>query len=136
MYQMCREKSKSLVKIIEKHKKMLDKLISADCFFLKDLNIDFWKNNKKHRVEGVYILLDEKNKIIYSGKTSTKTILDRVGNQHIYGGSSSDLRDMLGRPSMMAVTKYKCKYLEVKNYRNRSMFEHFVISIMQPPLNK
>jgi hypothetical protein len=124
--------------VINKYKDLLDKLLNSQTYTLEELNNDFKKNklNSKHNVPGVYIIFEENNNIVYAGRTTSKCIIDRVGNQHIYGGASSDLRDLVGRPPVSEILKYKCKYLEIRNNIERSRFEHFLISVLNPKLNK
>lgn len=123
--------------LINKYKDLLNKLLNSQIHSLEELNNDF-KNrlNSNHKVPGVYIILDQNDVVVYVGRTSTKNIVDRVGNQHVYGAASSDLRDLIGRPLVSEVLKYKCKYLEVRDSRERSRFEHFLIAVLTPPLNK
>ena len=127
---------KNISTTIKNYERLLKRLLSSESYLIRDLDIDKKQHKPKHNVEGVYIILDKKDTIIYVGKTISKTILDRVGSQHVYGGSSSDLRDIIGRPKIDEIFKYKCKYIEIKNRKERSMFEYFVISILKPKFNK
>lgn len=124
--------------VINKYKGLLNKLLNSQVYTLGELNNDFRKNklNSKHNVPGVYIIFDENNNIVYAGRTTSKNIIDRVGNQHIYGGAGSDLRDLVGRPPVNEILKYKCKYLKIKYNIERSRFEHFLIAVLGPKLNK
>ena len=106
---------KNINKTITEYHTLLKQLLDSQGFTLKELNRDYKRNitYSKHNVKGVYVLMDETDNIVYSGKTDTKTILDRVGKQHVYGGASSDLRDLLGRPPLEELYRYKCKYIRI-----------------------
>lgn len=129
--------TKSFNKVIRKYEMLLSKLLNSRSFLLKEINDEFKKKtSSNHSVAGVYALFDKNDAVCYAGKTRDKFIIDRVGNQHIYGGASSDLRDMLGRPEIGRILEYSCRYVEIRDKKERSAFEHFVIAVIKPKLNK
>lgn len=125
----------NIITVINNYRILLNKLLNSESYFIEDFNINFKDNQKqsKHNIKGVYLILDKNNEVIYAGKTNS--ILDRLGNQHVYGGSGSDLRNMLGRPNIKEIFQYKVRYIEIKDERERSRFECFVISVFNPKFN-
>lgn len=96
------------------------------------------KKPLQFNVEGVYIIsTPDDEKIVYAGKTSTKSIAERL-RDHRNIDTTSDLKGMLKlfADYPQDIDNYLVRCVEVTDSRERTLFEHFAISILQPVFNK
>ncbi len=114
--------------------KKLKELLKSDCY-----KFDYiLKNKEKFDFEGVYIISKPENLIpIYAGKTDTKKISGRVYD-HKTLSEGSDLKGMVkNKPNFSQnIEEYNIRFMEIKNDRKRMLFENFIISALNPELNK
>jgi len=96
------------------------------------------KKPSQFNVEGVYaISTPDDREIVYVGKTLTKSVIGRLSD-HRSIDTKSDLKGMLKLFSdyPQEIDHYLVRCVEVADPRKRTYFEHFSISILQPPFNK
>ena len=92
----------------------------------------------RYEVEGVYVISTPDDKrIVYVGKTLTKTIIGRIAD-HRNIDTKSDLKGMLKifPDYPRQIDKYQVRCTEISDACERMLFEHFAISILGPPFNK
>jgi len=92
----------------------------------------------RFNLEGVYVIsIPDDSEIVYVGKTRTKSVIERL-RDHRSIDTKSDLKGMLKLFSNypQEINDYLVRCAEVTDPRKRTMFEHFLISILQPPFNK
>jgi hypothetical protein len=92
----------------------------------------------KFNVEGIYaISTPDDSKVVYMGKTRRLTIAGRMCD-HKNTDTTSDLKGMLKQHLDYPQERdtYLIRGLEVQDERRRTMLEHFIISIIDPPFNK
>ena len=98
--------------------------------------------NKQIQDEGVYVISKPKKieDIVYVGKTRTLTIQRRMYDHlsHKHGDTDSDLANMVIARSHLPqdYENYLVRFVALENPRDRMRFENFVISILDPELNK
>ena len=90
---------------------------------------------------GVYaISTPDNDKIVYVGKTKTKSIPGRMYDHlmHKHLDTDSDLANMVLRREYLPqdYSSYLVRYVPLENSRDRMRFEMFTISILNPELNK
>jgi hypothetical protein len=113
----------------------LAKMISSEASTIKDI---IGGKPSRFNVEGVYVISDpDDREIVYVGKTVKKSIIGRLID-HRSTDTKSDLRGMLklflNYPR--EIDYYLVRCIEVIDQRERTFFEHFSISVIQPPFNK
>jgi len=92
----------------------------------------------RFNIEGVYaISTPGDNEIVYVGKTLTKSVIGRIAD-HRNIDTMSDLKGMLKLLTNypQEVDSYLVRCIEVTDARQRTLFEHFAISVLQPAFNK
>tara|TARA_B100001167_G_C16571442_1_gene212708 strand:- start:46 stop:432 length:387 start_codon:yes stop_codon:yes gene_type:complete len=98
--------------------------------------------NKQIQDEGVYVISKPKKieDIVYVGKTRTLSIQRRMYDHlsHKHGDTDSDLANMVIARSHLPqdYENYLVRFVALENPRDRMRFENFVISILDPELNK
>ena len=98
--------------------------------------------NKQIQDEGVYVISKPKKieDIVYVGKTRTLSIQRRMYDHlsHKHGDTDSDLANMVIARSHLPqdYENYFVRFVALENPRDRMRFENFVISILDPELNK
>ena len=125
-----------LEKNIQKWKSMLDELLSKQAEVISKVAGDKTANSL-----GVYaISRPDTHKIIYVGKTKTKSIQGRMKDhlQHKHGDTDSDLANMVIKREKLPqnYSDYLVRYLSINEPRDRMRFEMFAISVLDPALNK
>ena len=77
------------------------------------------------------------NEFVYVGKTQTKTIIGRIAD-HKSIDTKSDLKGMLKiSPNYpQEIDRYLVRCTGISDTKERTFFEHFAISILQPMFNK
>jgi hypothetical protein len=120
---------------VSKFSTQLLELLSTDAYTVHDIMM---KKPTRFNVEGVYIITTpDDNKIVYVGKTRTKSVLDRI-RDHLNIDTNSDLKGMLKLfPAYpQEIYEYLIRCIDIPDARERTFFEYFLISILQPPFNK
>ena len=120
---------------ISEFREKLLQLLSVDARTIRNV-LD--KKPLQFNVEGVYIIsTPDDRKIVYAGKTSTKSIIARL-RDHRNIDTTSDLKGMLKvfADYPQEIDDYLVRCVEIMHSRERTFFEYFVISILQPPFNK
>ena len=113
----------------------LCELLSRDALSIHDI---IREKPSQFDVEGVYVIsTPDDEKIVYVGKTRTKSVIGRLSDHRIMD-TNSDLKGMLKLfPDYPQETdQYLARCIKVTDPRKRTYFEHFLISILQPPFNK
>ncbi len=122
---------------ISEFRNQLFELLSTDALTIHDV---LMKRPSRFNVEGVYLIsTPDDNEIVYVGKTRTKSVIGRLSD-HRTKDTKSDLKRMLKLKLFsdypQEVNNYLVRCVEVVDSRKRTFFEHFSISILQPPFNK
>ena len=125
-----------LEKNIQKWKSTLDELLSKQAEVSSKVAEDKTANSL-----GVYAISSpDTHKIIYVGKTKTKSIQGRMKDhlQHKHGDTDSDLANMVIKREKLPenYSDYLVRYLSINEPRDRMRFEMFAISVLDPALNK
>ena len=123
-------------KEIKKWEEKLEELLSKKQELISNV-----AKNKNIREKGVYaISRPDTHKIIYVGKTKTKSIQGRMKDhlQHKHGDTDSDLANMVIKREKLPqnYSDYLVRYLSINEPRDRMRFEMFAISVLDPALNK
>ncbi len=114
---------------------LLFEVLSTEALTIRDVLI---KSPSRFNAEGIYIIsTPDDSEIVYVGKTRTKSIFGRI-KDHRSINTRSDLKGMLKMFSdyPQEIDDYLVRCVEVADARRRTFFEHFTISILQPPFNK
>jgi hypothetical protein len=84
------------------------------------------------RKQGVYVILDTKNRIVHVGRTlrAKNGIAQRLNN-HLHAASSFTAHYLKGDGSRLR-GKYRYKYVEVQNARARALLEAYAIANLCP----
>jgi hypothetical protein len=90
------------------------------------------------QMPGVYAISTPDDVIVYVGMTVSQVLANRFHDHYNLRGSS-DLRGML--PLFSAShpqnrEEYRVRWISITDLRQRSLFESFVIGVLQPPFNK
>lgn len=94
------------------------------------------RNTKIKGPAGVYLIARPiSNEIVYVG-TSDAGIFSRL-HQHRYMIGQSDLKIMIRKHKNYSrvLDAYRVRFIAVKNKRERIRLEHFLIALLNPPLN-
>ena len=114
-------------------KKKMDKILQQKIHNIKDVQ----REKEKYDVKGVYLIRrPDTSEIVYVGKT--KAGISNRMQQHIYLKETSDLNIMIKKFSEFPqeVRTYLVQYFEIPNDRERGIFENFLVSVIDPILNK
>jgi len=118
---------------------MLFELLKKEPIAVQDIVYLFGRNISQFYVEGVYMIsTPDDNEIVYVGKTRTKSVAGRV-KDHRSINTNSDLKGMLSKlfkDYPQDIDNYLVRCIEIRDPRERTFFEHFLISILQPHFNK
>ncbi len=120
---------------VSEFRSQLFELLSTDPLAIHDV---LTNRPSRFNLEGVYaISVPHDSEIVYVGKTRTKSVIERL-RDHRSIDTKSDLKGMLKLFSSypQEIDNYLVRCAEVTDARKRTMFEHFLISILQPPFNK
>ncbi len=122
---------------ISEFRSQLSKLLSTGTLTIHNI---LMKKPSRFNVKGVYLIsTPDDNEIVYVGKTRTKSVIGRLSD-HRTKDTKSDLKRMLKLKLFsdypQEVNNYLVRCVEVVDSRKRTFFEHFSISILQPPFNK
>lgn len=82
--------------------------------------------------QGVYVILDTKNRIVHVGRTlRAKSGITQRLNNHLHAASSFTVHYLKGNGSKLR-GKYRFKYIEVRNARARALLEAYAIAKLCP----
>lgn len=126
--------------IAEDYKRMLERLCSSPKIELFDI-----ESSKITSSSGVYIIYNKKtDNIMYVGES--KNLRQRILKNHIQGnvhgsvfrGAVKELHKFDNEDEITKFIKANCSIQleEIKNARDRMLFEHFSIAVLNPPYNK
>ena len=117
--------------IITELKNQLIQLTSSEKYPITEVRA----NRTKHNGKAVYSILTPSSEIVYVGKTAD--LCQRM-QDHINTNSSSDLNMMLKKYTELPQDSknYQVQYVRIMDDRKRGQVESFVISILNPKLNK
>lgn len=129
---MKREEYSDRISILQRS---LFELISSRAFTIQDI---LREKPPRFNVKGAYaISTPDDNGIVYVGKTLTKSVIGRVAD-HRNINTKSDLKGMLKFSPTYSqnIGDYLVRCIEIPDGRQRSLFEHFAISVLQPTFNR
>lgn len=121
--------------LISRLRSQLRDLLSSVALTVHDVRFE---EPPQFNVEGVYVIsTPDDGEIIYTGKTRTKTVIERIAD-HRSIDTKSDLKGMLKMflDYPQEIDEYLVRCVEISDSRDRTFFEHFSISVLQPPFNK
>ncbi len=115
---------------------ILCKLLGKEPLSVQDINSG--RNISQFNVEGVYVIsTPDDSEFVYVGRTQRKTVAGRIKDHHCLN-TNSDLKGMLSilKNYPQDIDNYLVRCIEIRDPRERTLFEHFLISILQPRFNK
>ena len=127
--------SQDLLTRIEAYQERLSRLLCSGYLTIRTIAFD---RPARFDIEGVYIIsTPDDKKIVYAGRTKTKTVTGRI-RDHRSIDTQSDLKGMLrsNQSYPQEIDDYSVRCMEMEDSRERIFFEHFIISILKPVFNK
>jgi hypothetical protein len=116
-------------------KEMVEKILSAPQYLILDVATE----PSLHNASGVYLIIPpDGSRVVYVGKTRSKSIAGRM-KDHLSIDTNSDLKGMLKNVFTnypQEKENYLVQYIAIPDDKERTLFEHFAIAVLNPPFNK